>query len=106
MISINDLKVDSVLLLSILILIMTGLITLSSASSAISENNFGTPFYYLNRQLIAIFIGSIFAMICLYVPIFYWERMGPFLLIVGLLLLLLVLLPGFGHTVNGSTRWL
>ena len=56
MISINDLKVDSVLLLSILILIMTGLITLSSASSAISENNFGTPFYYLNRQLIAIFI--------------------------------------------------
>ena len=45
-------------------------------------------------------------MICLYVPIFYWERMGPFLLIVGLLLLLLVLLPGFGHTVNGSTRWL
>ncbi|MBT7276197.1 MAG: putative lipid II flippase FtsW [Woeseiaceae bacterium] len=45
-------------------------------------------------------------MICLYIPIFYWERMGPFLLIVGLLLLLLVLLPGFGHTVNGSTRWL
>jgi cell division protein FtsW len=32
--------------------------------------------------------------------------MGPFLLIIGLLLLLLVLLPGFGHTVNGSTRWL
>ena len=32
--------------------------------------------------------------------------MGPFLLIVCLLLLLLVLLPGFGHTVNGSTRWL
>ena len=105
-ISINDLKIDSVLLLSILILIMTGLIILSSASSAISENNFGTPFHYLNRQLIAISIGSFFALICLYIPIFYWEKMGPFLLIIGLLLLLLVLLPGFGHTVNGSTRWL
>ena len=103
---IQDLKIDSVLLIVILILIMIGLITLSSASSAVSENDFGTPFYYLNRQLFAIFLGSLGTFICLMMPIEYWEKMGPILLAVGIFLLIIVLIPGFGHTANGSTRWL
>lgn len=80
---IQDLKIDSVLLIVVLILIMIGLITLSSASSAVSENDFGTPFYYLNRQLFAIFLGSLGAFICLMMPIEYWEKMGPIILAVG-----------------------
>jgi len=102
----QDLKIDSVLLIVILMLIMIGLITLSSASSAVSENDFGTPFYYLNRQLFAIFLGSIGAFLCLMIPIDYWKKMGPILLVIGIFLLIIVLIPGFGHTANGSTRWL
>ena len=102
----QDLKIDSVLLIVILMLIMIGLITLFSASSAVSENDFGTPFYYLNRQLFAIFLGSIGAFFCLMIPIDYWEKMGPILLVIGIFLLIIVLIPGFGHTANGSTRWL
>lgn len=102
----QDLKIDSVLLIVILMLIMIGLITLFSASSAVSENDFGTPFYYLNRQLFAIFLGSIGAFFCLIIPIDYWEKMGPILLVIGIFLLIIVLIPGFGHTANGSTRWL
>ena len=67
----QGLKIDSVLLIVILMLIMIGLITLFSASSAVSENDFGTPFYYLNRQLFAIFLGSIGAFLCLMIPIDY-----------------------------------
>ena len=103
---IQGLKIDSVLLIVILMLIMIGLITLFSASSAVSENDFGTPFYYLNRQLFAIFLGSIGAFFCLMIPIDYWEKMGPILLVIGIFLLIIVLIPGFGHTANGSTRWL
>ena len=102
----QGLKIDSVLLIVILMLIMIGLITLFSASSAVSENDFGTPFYYLNRQLFAIFLGSIGAFFCLMIPIDYWEKMGPILLVIGIFLLIIVLIPGFGHTANGSTRWL
>jgi cell division protein FtsW len=32
--------------------------------------------------------------------------MGPLLLVFGIFLLVIVLIPGFGHTANGSTRWL
>ena len=103
---IQNYKIDPVLLLVILMLLMIGLITLSSASSAISENDFGTPFYYLNRQLFAVFLGSIGALFCLMIPIDYWKKIGPLLLALGIFLLIIVLIPGFGHTANGSTRWL
>ena len=103
---IQNYKIDPVLLLVILMLLMIGLITLSSASSAISENSFGTPFYYLNRQIFAVFLGFIGALFCLILPIDYWKKMGPLLLVFGIFLLVIVLIPGFGHTANGSTRWL
>ena len=103
---IQNYKIDPVLLLVILMLLMIGLITLSSASSAISENSFGTPFYYLNRQIFAVFLGFISALLCLILPIDYWKKMGPLLLVFGIFLLVIVLIPGFGHTANGSTRWL
>ena len=35
-----------------------------------------------------------------------WSNVGPLMLLLGLALLLVVLVPGIGHTVNGSTRWL
>ena len=103
---IQNYKIDPVLLLVILMLLMIGLITLSSASSAISENSFGTPFYYLNRQIFAVFLGFIGALLCLILPIDYWKKMGPLLLVFGIFLLIIVLIPGFGHTAKGSTRWL
>ena len=103
---VQNYKIDPVLLLVILMLIMIGLITLSSASSAISENSHGTPFYYLNRQIFAVFLGFIGALLCLILPIDYWKKMGPLLLVFGIFLLIIVLIPGFGHTAKGSTRWL
>ena len=46
------------------------------------------------------------ALVCLAVPTRAWERTGFLALPLALLLLVLVLIPGIGHTVNGSTRWL
>lgn len=40
------------------------------------------------------------------VPVTWWERLSKPLLLLGLLLLLLVAVPGIGLTYNGSTRWL
>jgi cell division protein FtsW len=40
------------------------------------------------------------------VPTAVWERLGFPLLVLGMLLLLLVLVPGLGASVNGSRRWL
>ena len=102
----QSVKVDITFLLIVLSLIMIGLITLSSASSAISEDISGTPFYYLNRQIFAVFIGFLCALCCFFVPTQHWKNLGPWLLILGLILLVAVLIPGIGREVNGSTRWI
>ena len=34
-----------------------------------------------------------------------WQGLGPLLLLVGIALLCVVLIPGIGYEVNGSTRW-
>ena len=39
-------------------------------------------------------------------PTELWYRLNWLLLVVGLGLLVLVLVPAFGHAVNGSRRWL
>ena len=40
------------------------------------------------------------------IPLEFWKRNGMLLMLSSIVLLGVVLLPGVGHTVNGSTRWL
>ena len=102
----NPISIDLILLFIVTLLIMLGLIILSSASSSISENISGSPFYYLNRQIVAVIIGLILGLFCFFLPMHFWEKLGPFLLVVGITLLILVLVPGIGSEQNGSTRWI
>ena len=99
------LRLDPVLLTLALTLLLGGLIILASASISISDGSFDRPFYYVERQLVAVIIGGIAGFICLFIPMKVWCKLGPLMLLLAMVLLLLVLLPGVGHTVNGSTRW-
>lgn len=101
----TPLQLDTVLLTIAATLLLGGLVILASASISISDSATGRPFFYVERQLIAVLIGGSAGLLCLFVPMKLWQNLGPLLLLVGMLLLLLVLLPGVGHTVNGSTRW-
>ncbi|CAN5280562.1 putative lipid II flippase FtsW [soil metagenome] len=87
-------------------LLLIGIVMVASASVSIADNELGAPFYYLWRQLVFAVAGLAAALLAYVVPTMYWERLGPLLLTVALLLLVLVLVPGAGHTVNGSTRWI
>jgi len=40
------------------------------------------------------------------IPISWWQKMAPYLFLLGLALLVLVLVPGIGRVVGGSRRWL
>ncbi len=102
----TSLQFDPVLLTLVLSLLLGGLVILASASISISDNAFGEPFYYVERQLIAALIGGLAGLICLFVPMRLWKTLGPLLLLAGLGLLLVVLIPGIGHEVNGSKRWI
>jgi len=52
-------------------------------------------------------LASLFlATIAFHVPVRAWQRAAPYLFVFGLVLLVLVLIPGVGREVNGSRRWL
>jgi cell division protein FtsW len=101
----TELKLDPVLLTIAITLLLGGFVILASASITISDNATGNPFFYVERQLLAAAIGIAAGLVCLFIPMRVWQSLGPLILLVGLALLCVVLVPGIGHEVNGSTRW-
>ena len=100
------LQIDPVLLTIALVLLIGGLVILASASITVSDGVAGQPFFYLERQMGAAVLGAIAAAFCVFVPMRAWQSVGPLMFLLGIALLAVVLLPGVGYTVNGSTRWL
>ncbi|MGH8276879.1 MAG: FtsW/RodA/SpoVE family cell cycle protein, partial [Steroidobacteraceae bacterium] len=97
---------DSVTLALTLAIVLLGLVMVTSASVSIASQDTGEPFYYLERQLLLSLIGAACAALVFAVRTEHLERICGPLLAVAMLLLLLVLVPGLGHAVNGSRRWL
>ncbi len=86
-------------------IVLLGLIMVTSASITIAGRD-GDPFAYLERQLVLVLSGSVLAMLAFSIPLQRLERLAMPLLLLGAGLLILVLVPGLGHVVNGSRRWL
>ncbi len=86
-------------------LILYGLVMVASASIAVSAAKLHQPFYYFYHQLFYMMLGIVLAVVIFQVETSFWEKTGTVLLAGVMLLLALVLLPGLGHVVNGSARW-
>lgn len=97
---------DSWVLIPALLLLSLGVIMVGSASVAIAENQGASTYHYLFRHLTYISLGTMLALSFRIIPIAFLERVSRPMMLLSALLLLAVLIPGVGHTVNGSTRWL
>ncbi len=99
-------RFDWWLLCAALVLLCFGLVMVSSASMTVGDRLAGDPFYYVWRQLFAMGLGVTGGLILFQASMEQWRKMGPLLVFFGLLLLMLVLVPGVGKSVNGATRWI
>ena len=100
---------DYHLIWATLLLLGIGLVMVYSSSvdvAAASKSSNYQNHYYLLRQSIYIGIGLFMGYISFQIPIYFWQRMAPYLFIIGLVLLVLVLIPAIGREVNGSRRWI
>src|SRR3990167_2508444 len=97
---------DKWLMIAVACIVILGLIMMTSASIVISDKQFHEPFYFLYKQLILLTLGVLLGSVIVNIDTSYWEKSGAWLLLGVMFLLALVLIPGIGHTVNGSARWI
>ncbi|RZO27329.1 MAG: putative lipid II flippase FtsW [SAR86 cluster bacterium] len=97
---------DRFIVIPFICLTLISLVFIFSSSSVISYEKFSNPFFYLNRQLIAISISIVAASVFLFVPMSFHKENGALLIFSSLFLLILVAIPMFGTEVNGSRRWI
>ncbi len=100
---------DEILVWIILSLLSIGLVMVYSASVATAEASKFTGLrseYYLLRHGLYILIGIAAGAIAFQLSLDDWQKLAPYLFLLGVLLLVLVLIPGIGREVNGSRRWL
>ena len=97
---------DKPLLLSVLALISLGLVMVFSASVGFADYGYKDGFYFLKRHAAYLCISLCVALPLLWVPLHLWYRHAGLALLGSIVLLVAVLLPGIGHEVNGSSRWL
>jgi len=90
---------------STLLLLALGLVMVYSASIAMAEASAHTGYrawYFLARHAAFLAVGLAAAFVAFQVPVKVWQRGAIWLFIGGALLLVLVLIPGIGKSVNGS----
>jgi cell division protein FtsW len=83
-----------------------GLVMVLSASAAGSGTEIGSPWYQIQRQAIWLGVGVVALVLAMRVELATWRRHVRWALPATLGLLALVLVPGVGVEVNGSSRWL
>ena len=102
-------ELDALLLWPALGLLMFGLVMVYSASIATAEGSKFTAFqpsYFLVRHAVFLVVGLIAGVVAFQVPMRFWQQIAPWAFVAGVVLLLVVLIPHVGRSVNGSQRWL
>jgi len=98
---------DETLTWMTLSLLGLGLVMVYSASIAIAEaGKWHQPAYFLMRHTVFLGISIALAAIAFQLPMHLWQRISPYLFLLGAGLLVIVLIPGVGREINGSQRWL
>ena len=105
-IKINSFHIDYFLLFICSSLLLIGYVMVVSSSLHLGEKLLNNTMHYPVRQLLHIGVGLFVAVCIVNIPLVWWEKLGPWMFIAGLALLVIVLIPGVGVKVNGSVRWL
>ncbi len=89
----------------VLALVTLGIVMVYSASAIIAADRFGDPFFFLKKQFFWAFLGVACLWVAMRVDYRTLERLVLPLLGLSFVLLVLVLVPPFGQSINGTRRW-
>ncbi len=98
-------KVDKGLIIACTLLSIFGIIMIYSASFVWAEYKFDDPFRFSKMQSIFLLLGIIVMFIISKINYKFYEKKSSLITIIGIILLVLVLIPGIGIVRNGSRSW-
>lgn len=89
------------------VLVVLGIVMLSSAGIVDAERRFGSPYYYVWHQILfGVLPGVIAFYILSKINYLKWRTLALPLLLVAIVLMVLVFIPGLGILLNGARRWI
>ncbi len=91
---------------TVAVLNIVGLVMILSASSVAALSDYGSSWYFFDRQLVWAIVGGAAFVVACRVDYHHWRRAAPWLAAASVVLLFAVLVPGVGILVDGSRRWL
>ncbi len=99
--------VNATLLIILGVIIIFGLIMLSSASSVLAYQTFGDSYYYVKHQVgYGVILGGLAFYVMSKIDYHYWRQYAFPIAVGTIVLLLLVFIPGFGVELLGAKRWI
>ena len=97
---------DMVLLIITILLMGIGIVIVYSASAILAADRFGDGYYFLKKQVLFAAFALAIMMVMRNIPYTFLRRLAYPLLGLSLMLLILLVIPGIGYRVGGSTRWI
>lgn len=97
---------DYIFIAFLIVLVVFGLVMLTSASSDLAKTKFGDSYYYLKHQILyGLIPGIVGFFLALFLPLKAWEKISLPALFISIALLLLVFSP-LGFRALGADRWI
>jgi len=102
----KQLHCDSILLVTIIVLVLIGLVMVFSSSGVYAMEKYNDAYYFLKRQLVWVFLGGVLMLLAREIDYRGLEKYAYYIMGVTFLMLLAVMMPGLGKEVGGARRWL
>lgn len=97
---------DKKLIVSLGIILVFGLVMLSSASSVVSYAKFGNSYNYFLHQLLAVGVSLVVMLVVSKIDYHLWRKYASHFLILSIALLILVFIPGIRAEFGTSRSWI
>ena len=99
-------KNDILIVLPLTILVILGLVMVSSSSIYIADDMTSNPFHFVERQAFFVAIGIIALLFFLLLPSDVLFKTDWIFMLISIFLLIIIFIPDVGTSVNGSIRWI
>ncbi len=99
---------DLTLIAVVAALLCLGTLMVYSASISLADSTRYqiTSTHFVKRHIFSIVVALAVGCIALNIPMRVWRRVSPVIIGIAIVLLILVLIPGVGRSVNGARRWI